>query len=309
MLRTMGQGDNMKIFARSAPLAAMIAFAPVYAQAQNAQPPMSLPLAVKAAATPSNGYATPSGPFVSWLAMVSASQAAQPNWMTPLVTVTPRLEQEFRFDFYDQQNASAQGPNGNGQHLINYGGPGGTRLEVIPLYNVETILAFPPYVTASGPKGSAEGLGDWPAFLVKYRFISANAENGDYIVTGFFQMSDPLGTPAKISNNVLTAQPTLAFGKGWGDFDIQSTLSVQIPVDALSSPGNTPRMNMTNFGDPFLWNTSFQYHVFAIFLAGARGQLHVLSERRASRSEPSLAHARNHFRPLQDRAGQPELGR
>ena len=32
----------------------------------------------------------------SWLDMVSASQAAQPSWMTPLVTVTPRLEQEFR---------------------------------------------------------------------------------------------------------------------------------------------------------------------------------------------------------------------
>jgi hypothetical protein len=240
-----------------------IAIAPVCARAQNAQP-MSLPLAVKAATVPSNGYVN-SGPFVSWLAMVSASQAAQPNWMTPLVTVTPRLEQEFRFDFYDQQNAAAQSPNGNGQHLVNYGGPGGARLELIPLYNVETILAFPPYVTASGPKGSAEGLGDWPAFLVKYRFISANAENGDYIVTGFFQMSDPLGTPAKISNNVLTAQPTLAFGKGWGDFDIQSTLSVQIPVSALATPSNTASTNMMNYGDPFLWNTTFQYHLFQYF--------------------------------------------
>jgi hypothetical protein len=51
-------------------------------------------------------------------------------------------------------------------------------------------------------------------------------------------MSDPLGTPGKISNNVLTAQPTLALGKGWGDFDIQMTISTQIPVSALSSPGN-----------------------------------------------------------------------
>jgi len=37
---------------------------------------------------------------------------------------------------------------------------------------------------------------------------------GDYIVTAFFQMSDPLGTPGAISNNVLVAQPTVAFGKG-----------------------------------------------------------------------------------------------
>ena len=47
-----------------------------------------------------------SGAVNSWMNMVSASQAAQPHWMTPLVTVTPRLEQELRWDFYDQQNGS-----------------------------------------------------------------------------------------------------------------------------------------------------------------------------------------------------------
>jgi hypothetical protein len=120
-------------------------------------------------------------------------------------------------------------------------------------------------VTATGPKGTAEGPGDWPAFLVKYRIAAANEQNGNYIVTAFFQMSDPQGTAGKISNNVLTAQPTLAFGKGWGDFDIQSTLSTQIPVGGLASPGNSAAMNMTNFGDPFLWNTTFQYHVFEYF--------------------------------------------
>ena len=195
--------------------------------------------------------------------MVSATQAAQPNWMTPLVTVTPRLEQEFRFDFYDQQNGT--GTQGNGQNIVSYGGPGGARVEFIPAWNWEVIVAPPPYETASGPKGSAEGWGDWPAFLIKYRLLSANQQNGDYIVTAFFQMSDPLGTPGKISNNVLTAQPTIAFGKGWGDFDIQSTVSVQIPVSAISSPGNTAEMNMTNFGDPILWNTTFQYHLWQYF--------------------------------------------
>lgn len=200
--------------------------------------------------------------LTSWLNMVSATQNAQPHWMTPLVTVTPRLEQELRWDFYDQQNGSANNGQGNGQHIVNYGGPGGARVELIPAYNWEVILAAPPYETASGPKGAAEGWGDWPAFLVKYRLMSGDEQHGNYIVTAFFQMSDPLGTPGKISNNVLTAQPTLAFGKGWGDFDIQSTLSVQIPVSALSSPGNTANLNMTNYGDPILWNTTFQYHLW-----------------------------------------------
>ena len=151
--------------------------------------------------------------------MVSATQKAQPRWMTPLVTVTPRLEQEFRWDFYDQKNGT--GPQGNGQNIITYGGPSGARLGILAAYNWEVIVAAPSWATASGPRGDAEGWADWPAFLVKYRLLSANAENGDYIVTAFFQMSDPLGTPGNISNNVLTAQPTLAFGKGWGDFDIQ----------------------------------------------------------------------------------------
>ncbi|MGP8233353.1 MAG: hypothetical protein ACLQL2_11945 [Methylovirgula sp.] len=210
-----------------------------------------------------DGYTFSGSPFASWLDMVSAVQAAQPTWMTPLVTVTPRLEQEFRVDFYDQQNGT--GSQGNGQHIVNYGGPGGPRVELIPAWNWEVILAPPPYETASGPKGNAQGLGDWPAFLVKYRLLSANKANGDYIVTAFFQMSDPLGTAGKISNHVLTAQPTLAFGKGFGDFDIQSTVSVQVPVGGLSSPGNTSEVNMTNFGDPILWNTTFQYHFMQYF--------------------------------------------
>ncbi len=38
-------------------------------------------------------------------ARVSATQAEQPHWITPLVTVTPRLEQEIRTDFVHQYNA------------------------------------------------------------------------------------------------------------------------------------------------------------------------------------------------------------
>jgi hypothetical protein len=142
--------------------------------------------------------------------MVSATQAAQPSWMTPLVTVTARLEQEFRFDLYDQHNGT--GSQGNGQHIVNYGGPGGPRVELIPAPNWEVVLAPPPYVTATGPKGDVQGWGDWPSFLLKYRFISANQQNGDYIVTGFFQMTDALGTAGKIFNQC-SNRPTDARGR------------------------------------------------------------------------------------------------
>ena len=133
-----------------------LALAPAVAHAQSAY---SLPVK----APPSNGLPgtgflfgsyPPSDPIQSWLAMVSATQAAQPSWMTPLVTVTPRLEQEFRFDYYNQQNGSATNGQANGQHIDNYGGPGGARIEFIPAYNWEVIVAPPPYVVASGPKGA-----------------------------------------------------------------------------------------------------------------------------------------------------------
>ena len=66
----------------------------------------------------------PTGDFFSdWFGMASATQAAQPHWMTPVVTVTPRLEQEFRADFFDQTQ-------GNGTHIDNFGG--GKGLEPSP---------------------------------------------------------------------------------------------------------------------------------------------------------------------------------
>jgi hypothetical protein len=252
-VRTPANGQLIRWLGAAA--GAAIALAPLGAPAQNAQPPFPPPVV----APPANGSPS-SGPLVSWLDMVSATQAAQPDWIRPLVTTTPRLSQTFRFDFDDQQNGT--GSQGNGQHIVSY--PTG-RVEFIPAWNLQLEFAPPPYETATGPKGDAQGLGDWPIFLVKYRFLSANEQNGDYIVSGFFQMSEPLGTAGKISNNVLIAQPSLAAGKGWGDFDIQSTIGVQIPLAGLSSPGSTPETNMNHFGDPILWNTTFQYHFMQYF--------------------------------------------
>jgi hypothetical protein len=264
--------------------------APLSAHAQNA------PIVTKD--RPFDAYPSTysSNPIRSWLDMVSASQAAQPSWMTPLVTVTPRLEQEFRWDVYDQKNGS--GTQGNGQRLVSYGGPGGARIELIPAYNWEVILAPPPYVTASGPRGTGQGTGDWPAFLVKYRLLSANKDNGDYIVTAFFQMSDPSGTCCTISNNVLVAQPTLAFGKGWGDFDIQSTISTQIPVDSIGPKPKTGTWKLRRSG-------ALQYGIpvpsVPIFLAGTGGQLHLLAQRNTCGLESGSAHARTYPRALQAR--------
>ena len=38
--------------------------------------------------------------FLNWFPRVTQIQSEQPHWITPLVTVTPRLEEELRYDQY-----------------------------------------------------------------------------------------------------------------------------------------------------------------------------------------------------------------
>ena len=44
-----------------------------------------------------------SGPVNGWFARVTRTQAEQPHWITPIATVTPRLEEEFRYDILWQR--------------------------------------------------------------------------------------------------------------------------------------------------------------------------------------------------------------
>src|ERR1039457_1347838 len=61
--------------------------------------------------------------FINWFPRVTEIQSQQPHWVTPLVTVTPRLEEELR---YDQSFQAMQ----HGATLTNYGS--GKGLELIP---------------------------------------------------------------------------------------------------------------------------------------------------------------------------------
>lgn len=185
----------------------------------------------------------------SWLAMVTATQDQQPRWMTPVVTVTPRLEQELRLDYYSETlNNHAQ--------LDNYGA--GKGLEIIPTPDTEVIIGIPPYDVRTSNTGStlAQGWADWPAFLIKYRLLSANEQQGNYIVTGFFQLSAPTGNTA-FTNRFYILQPTIAFGQGWGDFDYQATISEQFAAWGTS-------VAQKNFGNPVLVNLTLQYHIFDV---------------------------------------------
>jgi hypothetical protein len=179
--------------------------------------------------------------FADWFKRASRTQAEQPHWVTPLVTVTPRLEQEYR---YDQLWQTVPGDH----TVVSYGG--GKGLELIPAERVEVIIGVPAWQTENDLKNKS-GWTD-QNFLIKYRWLSANAENGDYILTTFLGLTVPNGSD-NTTSHLFTWTPTIAFGKGWGDFDFQSTLGVSLPSDNWVRTGP---------GTPILYNTAFQYRLF-----------------------------------------------
>jgi hypothetical protein len=180
--------------------------------------------------------------FDAWTATVHAAQASQPGWITPLATTTPRLEEEIR---YDQDAETLR----KGEIDIYDGGKG---LELIPTGNTEVIITAPPYQVRTGSEPSS-GFNDWPGILLKYRVLSANAASGDYIVTVFAQYGIPTGIAALTNDNHVFT-PTLALGKGFGDFDIQATVGEAIPTRDYSNAGRAIATNITA-----------QYHIAKLF--------------------------------------------
>lgn len=179
----------------------------------------------------------PDSRFARYQARVSATQAQQPGWITPLVTVTPRLEQEFRTDFVRSANTK-------GQTFWNYGNTKG--LEFIPFRRVELIVNAPPFIEHD--YAAKDGFGDL-AYLAKIRLFARNEHHGNGIVTVFLAGSIPTG---KNGNGSCCAifTPTLAVGKGFGRLALTSTAGGSLPVTNSSGLGHT-----------IAWNNSIQYRV------------------------------------------------
>ncbi len=183
--------------------------------------------------------------FTNWFQRVTQIQSEQPHWVTPVVTVTPRLEQEFRYDQFWQANP-------HGAATDNFGG--GKGIELIPYQNIEVILGIPAWVAHNGhiPHEDSDGWAD-ETFLVKYRILSANEENGNYILTAFMGFSAPTGDDGNSQRHGVFT-PTIAGGKGFGDFDVQTTAGISLPDGGLQ-----------RLGMPLAWNTAFQYRFFKYF--------------------------------------------
>jgi hypothetical protein len=179
------------------------------------------------------------GFWSDWLQRSDQAKADQPHWTTPLATVTPRLEQEFRTDFLVEQMPTRD-------DLVNLGN--GKGLELIPNERVELLFNVPPYLEHNNPK-ILDGFGD-VSFVGKFRALSANEKTGNYILTFFLGATIPTGEHTNGAKGAVIT-PTIAGGKGWGRFDVQSTFG-----------GGVPLSNESTIGHAFAWNTAFQYHVF-----------------------------------------------
>jgi hypothetical protein len=173
----------------------------------------------------------------SWLRMAAETQASQPDWLSPLATTSGRLKQEFRFDVWDQ-------PSSNGNRAYQLGGNKG--LELITSSRTQILAGVPSYTLVSS-NGPPSGFGDLPLML-KIRIVSAPRTEGNYLLTFIVAATAPTGSRRYGAGNAVLT-PTLAFGKGWRRFDVQSTFGANLPVGGTAKPGRQIQ-----------WNTAFQYH-------------------------------------------------
>ncbi|MBW8073563.1 MAG: hypothetical protein GJU77_07795 [Ferrovum sp.] len=178
-----------------------------------------------------------------WFATVDKTLEEQPHWVCPVVTVFPQLVEEFRYDEIVQNKVG-------GTTLTNNGG-GVRGLELIPSEHVEILIGQPGYMNLQTPKTTISGWTD-ETLLMKYRFLAANEEHGNYIVSGFMGVSLPTGNTPFTQNATVTT-PTLAVGKGWG------TRSQGVAIMSTFSESFASG-NQNYLGEPTVWNTAFQGH-------------------------------------------------
>jgi len=178
------------------------------------------------------------GNFIGrWLDNVTRIQSEQPNWAVPVFSPYPMLIQVFRADF-DRQITSA------GTTTWNYGSSKG--LNLIPFKNTEFDIYYPPYIQHNSK--AVDGFGDM-TFLGKYRILTGNNEHGNYMLSALVIATIPTGDHSNGSTDA-TVNPTLAGGKGFGKFDVQTTFGATLPL------GDT-----TKLGRPVLWNATGQFHL------------------------------------------------
>jgi hypothetical protein len=208
--------------------------------------PLSLLLLMTSAhvnAQADSASAASGGFFTQWSARASATQAKQPGWAVPLVTTTTGLIQVVRTDVLRQIAPALT-------TTWNFDNSKGVNL--IPWANTELAIDLPPYIEHNSK--TKDGAGDM-SFLGKYRITSGNAQHGSYTLSVWVLATIPTGSYKNGSTDA-SVQPNLGGGKGFGNFDVQSSLGATLP---------TGKPAITTVGRPVAWNTVAQYRVAKLF--------------------------------------------
>lgn len=176
--------------------------------------------------------------FARWAARTSAIQAKQPSWSVPLIAPYPMLIQVFRADFTRQITPARTA-------TWNYGAARG--LNLVPGLNSEVDFYYPDYFQHNTPKVK-DGFGD-VGFLYKYRILSSNEKHGNYMLSAQITATLPTGSHTNGSPDA-SFSPSLLGGKGFGKFDVISSLGGALPADETKKLGRS-----------IAFNTTAQYHL------------------------------------------------
>jgi hypothetical protein len=186
----------------------------------------------------------PRGGYAWWSARTNATQSKQPAWAVPLVTTYTGLFQVIRTDIVRQiAPARTDTWNFDNSKCVSF---------IVPGANTEIAIDLPPYIEHNTT--AVDGWGDF-SFLVKYRLASGNRQHGTYTLSAWALTTVPTGQAKNGSTNA-SVQPNVGGGKGFGNFDVQSTIGATLPT-------GTPAT--TTAGRPILWNTVAQYQVGKLF--------------------------------------------
>ena len=185
---------------------------------------------------------SPNGFFNQWLARTSATQAKQPAWAVPLVTTYTGLIQVARTDF-TRQIAPARTDTWNFDNS--------KAVALVPWARTELAVDLPPYIQHNSK--AVDGWGDF-SFLAKYRIVSGNETHGAYTLSAWVLTTVPTGSYKNGATNA-SVQPNLGGGKGFGHFDVQTSLGATLPTGAPAT---------TTTGRPLIWNTVAQYRLAKI---------------------------------------------
>lgn len=162
------------------------------------------------------GAAAQDGVLSSWEYRAQTTVAEQPSWAVPVIIPSSGLTQLFRSDFMRLSMPL-------GTTTWNYGNSKG--LNLIPWYKTELDIAVPPYIQHNS--AAADGFGDF-SLMLKYRIASGSDRHGAYSLSASMGATVPTGSCNNGSPDAALV-PTVYAGKGFGNFDVQSSVSPRCP--------------------------------------------------------------------------------